>query len=322
MILSLINWNRMESNRLVHFDFARSLCVLWIVGFWHLQNYIQPAEKIAETPLTGMITDIVLACFTCLSGFFLKKYTFTKTRDVLFFLKRRFCRFFILLIISVISYGLIIKASISTMLMTILGVSLLIGDPMQTLWYFSMIVFFYFITPLLLWKYSCKWYNYVVAAVLFVILILCVNYCGSDNRLLLYYPFFILGLFVNLQRIINLYHSMIYLVLIFVLSFQETSNQFWTYAVMILGVLLLLSICRIICSYFELSKIVYPIAFSSMCAYLFHRQVFCIFVVLVRVICRTDYFNWYVSIFAVLCVFLVAFCVQYAYNRFENRYLK
>lgn len=74
-------------HRVLEFDFARSLCVLWIVGFWHLYKWLSIEYYLSGVALeiSARITMIVLGTFTFISGWFLQKYTFSCFHDVLFF---------------------------------------------------------------------------------------------------------------------------------------------------------------------------------------------------------------------------------------------
>ena len=92
----------MGNNRLIEFDFCRSICVLWIVGFWHLQYYLAPEFQLEGNTweICRVLTNGVLATFTFLSGFFLKKYTFSNINDVYDFYKKRLVRFYPLYAIS------------------------------------------------------------------------------------------------------------------------------------------------------------------------------------------------------------------------------
>ena len=81
--------------RIVLFDIARSLCVLEIVGFWHMLDYINCNNIYVRTIGCG-ITYSVLACFTFISGFFLgQKETSTKK-----FYYSRLKRFFLPLLLT------------------------------------------------------------------------------------------------------------------------------------------------------------------------------------------------------------------------------
>lgn len=59
--------------RVLFLDFARMLCMLWIVGVWHMQAYLSDGFAV-QNRITENVTIGVLATFTFISGFFLGGY--------------------------------------------------------------------------------------------------------------------------------------------------------------------------------------------------------------------------------------------------------
>ena len=178
--------------RNLKFDFARAICVLWIVGFWHLINYLPQECRLQGNALTicKEITYGVLACFTFLSGYFLKKYDFNSINDTVTFYKKRLIRFYPLFVLAT-SCFLVSGSSLRQVLYAIFGLSLFLPPPIATLWYFSMLLFFYLCTPLLKMKESVKM-MFVFIAVLIVLFVF--GYFFADKRFIMYLPFYILGL--------------------------------------------------------------------------------------------------------------------------------
>lgn len=91
--------------RIKYVDIARALCVIWIVCFWHMNQYlideckIFPSDSyIREVALN--ITDGVLALFTLISGYFMSKKEVYDKKGILEFYKKRLLRFEIPLILS------------------------------------------------------------------------------------------------------------------------------------------------------------------------------------------------------------------------------
>ena len=82
--------NIKANKRNLTLDITRAICILWIVGVWHLQDYF--AQLNFANDVTKMITAGVLVTFTFLSGLFLGK----KKISALQFYQGRLKRFYIL----------------------------------------------------------------------------------------------------------------------------------------------------------------------------------------------------------------------------------
>lgn len=74
----------LSKSRDLSFDVTRVVCTLWIVGIWHLMNYIPNQAPAALTTGIGEpVTITALSCFMFISGYFLRKYPFRDRADVL-----------------------------------------------------------------------------------------------------------------------------------------------------------------------------------------------------------------------------------------------
>lgn len=78
------------NDRKKYLDCARAVCMLYIVGFWHLFDY---TGKNIVNPLTSQITYGVLAVFTFISGYFWGKKKITDMKSVLSFWIKRLIHF-------------------------------------------------------------------------------------------------------------------------------------------------------------------------------------------------------------------------------------
>ena len=79
------------NDRKKYLDCARAVCMLYIVGFWHLFDY---TGKSIVNPLTSQITYGVLATFTFISSFFLGRKKITDMKSVLSFWGKRLIHFY------------------------------------------------------------------------------------------------------------------------------------------------------------------------------------------------------------------------------------
>ena len=145
----------MKQERVIEFDCARALAMLYIVGFWHLRNYsvlrlesIDYAERIAEIISLG-----ALGTFTFISAFFLSKNKINTKIELFNFYKKRWMRLYPLFFISCLTLFLMSTKSfdvygnkiyfenIYQFIFTILGLGCFANTPPRTVWYASMIIF-------------------------------------------------------------------------------------------------------------------------------------------------------------------------------------
>ena len=71
--------------RIKFLDCSRALCMLWIVGIWHMQEYM---GLNFQNPITKNVTAGVLATFTLISGYFIGKNKFEGKENILRFFKK------------------------------------------------------------------------------------------------------------------------------------------------------------------------------------------------------------------------------------------
>ena len=181
--------------RVLLFDIMKALCVIEIVTFWHVLDYTPLVYS--KVPWGEQLTFTALSAFTFASGFFLGKKQITALQ----FYKSRLKRFMIPLLVSVLAFYFLHLTSLKAVCLAPVGLSCFI-DPMPlTLWYFSMIILFYWITPLLLWKVWTmpsveRMINIIVRSVMIYLMMVLL---GVEERVQMYYFFYILGIIVDIH---------------------------------------------------------------------------------------------------------------------------
>ena len=128
--------------RELSFDIARAFCMLYIIGVWHFDDYL-PCENHFILKYGNVLTICVLASFTYISGFFMGKKHLTVSEFYLNRLKRFYILFFIASILMFLWKDPLLFVK------TITGVSNFVTPYPTTLWYISMLMVFYFVTPVL-----------------------------------------------------------------------------------------------------------------------------------------------------------------------------
>lgn len=245
------------------------------------------------------------------------------------FYKKRLARIYPLFAISCTSLLLLhylmniqLISGVSQYIFTMLGLSIIFTPAPGTIWYISMILLFYMITPLLLYKNAEKSKVVILLKCLvlyaFFMLIKVMNNGLVDERLYMLLPIYCIGLMTEKSKILNnkcRYGRLFFGIIVFTgISYVESQYLYldfefkiaYTIFAEIVFLMFVIEFGKIFKGNMEhwLSKIGY----SSMCTYLFHRQIYGIFSKLL------GKFS-FVESFAVFCVvIIICFCIQKEYD--------
>lgn len=281
----------MTKQRDLSFDIARALSALWVVGIWHLFCYDKSMDYANWT--TQQITDVSLSVFMFISGYMLGKYRFGGWSDVKVFYKKRFWRFYILYLVASVSLyvggwliGNQMYASTEQFVLSFLGLNVLFPPHLGTLWFISMIMFFYLITPLLSYQWKSRSVNYIVAIVLYVFFFVWREITGYvESYVFLMFPMYALGLLMPREITNNAKKNWALVVIglvlfvalsqvVKILSHFELLSLFLKLICLWGGALFVLGVSEFLVRVTFSRKAFEWVAYSSLCAYLFHRQVF------------------------------------------------
>ena len=299
------------------FDIARALCVLEIVGFWHMIDYINcydPTIRLVGWGLTGA----VLSCFTFISGFFLGK---KQVIDVKSFYVLRLKRFFVPLFITTLFFvamGQIM--SVKQFIFTLTGLTCFFPNlqPM-TIWYFSMIIVLYLITPFLLGESKNKFLLKSFSIFLFFLLLYHVQHL--DHRILLYYPFYVVGILSSQESVVKVVQNNVIGCMVFVLwiviCFCVKDKSLMEYMVMnVFGVYLILFISqKVEHNIPKLNNIFSYLSYASMFAYLFHREVYMVFQILFKKLLNFEAIPIIVVPIMIIILFIASYYGQKTYDK-------
>ena len=271
-------------NRDLRYDIARDISILWIVLVFHLSAYLGAGYNLNNNFSCNNITWASLGCFSFISGLFIGKRDLVSRRDIFEFYKKRLLRIYPLFLLSAVCLYLIDFNGLVETLYGLLGISAFTGHQPLTLWFISMILLFYLISPLLLRKTLIA---RILSSVMvfFVLGILFKLHC-CDIRVLFNFFCYVMGVIVlktNMQRnkigenlLDNIYFS-VTTILVYCLFLMFASGSFVSPAVKAivacLGVVAILSLASILNTlmYRRNSILFSNIAYSSMALYLFHR---------------------------------------------------
>ena len=319
----------MERNKSI--DIIRALCALEIIAFWHLCDYTVKPLNDEWNYIGSILTMISLGCFSYISGFCLQKYQFRRFEDVTQFYKKRVIRIYPLFFVSALSLyvaGFITSSSwfhdSSQFVLTIFGLTPLVPPTVGTLWYISMAIFFYLITPILKWG-GYQRYGYLFCTLLYLLLIgvhVVTQKAFVDEKLLFYYPAYVFGLYSNqnLSRRMVIISSVLFAVMIIGLNINSSLLKIAPFtALLICSVIPALRwSSSLIESNGKIVRIATLISYSSMAAYLFHRHIYTI-AQLVIGNGEKRFVTLCSGVILVMFVFSISYFIQKCYDLLSNR---
>lgn len=277
------------SKRILTFDILRAFCVFWIVCIWHLTNYVMETwwgEVIYNSAICSKITNIVLALFMFISGLFSNSLQVNSYKDIFEFYKKKFFRFYILYVISILTiiyadYSPVLTffpGGFSQIFLSFFGLATIFNNAPSTLWFMDLLLFFTLITPFIIKFDGIRKKVYIVF--IWLIFFLLNRYTDYiDSRIVLYYPYYVLGLNFTPKQIIEIAENIkviIYLFVCVAILCLIPNNFLCQYLYITFFVFFLIFLARkmenVIYKYSRWVWIVYILSYSSLCVYLFHRQ--------------------------------------------------
>lgn len=305
--------------RIVQIDAMRALCILYIVGYWHLFNYTSAFPGFYNAA-TVRLTVAVLGLFVLVSGYLAGQRG--REEGAMAFYRARFLRIYPLYLLALALFGFFRIADWQTLTKAALLVSMFAGPPPPTLWFITMIMLFYLATPWLLALQARKM-GFFVWCGLAVLVLYGGRHLGLaiDVRLAMYLPCYFLGLYLARQDFasIRLPFSLLGAgaVLGLVVSLPaagDMENSFLSLPWALAGAAVLFALCRRMLPGTRLPPLVGIVSTASYAMYLLHRPLFMLF--------KKVYFPaeglWqvlYLAGFALPLVIVLSWLVQHAYDR-------
>lgn len=277
----------MKQTRDLQFEYVRVIATIWIVGFWHMPNFVE-VPNLSPTIMgeLGYVTTCMLATFMFISGYFLSKYTFNTKAEILSFYKKRLTRFFPLFFISAfLLYRLGFNPDPLQLLFTLTGLSSYFGHQSVTIWFISLLFSLYMCTPLisrLLGKIRygvlAKLFSVVAFSIVFIYALSCSPF-DYDYRITYTMPFYGLGLVLGRETIIKDISSKWYVMffsgtLLVVLHYTRIRGISFLYIDTIVAMMLLFCLCYWLSHFLHTGKLISMLSYATMAMYLFHRPIF------------------------------------------------
>lgn len=182
--------------RLPWIDGLRAVCALYIVGFWHLMDYVG-AWPGYHNAVTQRLTVMVLGLFVLLSGFLLGQGAVAPGwAGLRRFWSRRLRRIYPLYLLALLAFWGIGLIGLKGVAKAALGLSMVWGPPPPTLWFVTALLVYYAVAPWLIRALDQGRTAGLAAAGLIaaVLAVLVLGGGHGDRRLLLYFPAFAAGL--------------------------------------------------------------------------------------------------------------------------------
>lgn len=267
------------STKIKSFDTARAIGMIYIIAVWHLANY---TSMLNLQPYGTYVTYGVLGMFMFISGWLLnEKYVITKVTEIRLFAKRRILRLMPLYLIALITFYYSGVFNLRTLLLALLGLSSFFPPQPPTLWFVSLIIDFYLLFPLLSYR-KHHFSDCFFCIVYFSIILIDSLTPNIDKRFLIYFPCFYAGILFNrlrlLPNMLKWQNLLISIILFFICLSLDKFIQIRTLRLANCTVIALTFTTIIIYISNALTRLsVYKIfswvAYSSMAAYMFHRQI-------------------------------------------------
>jgi peptidoglycan/LPS O-acetylase OafA/YrhL len=272
---------RLNEVKIISIEYLRAFSMLYIVGYWHLFDYTTSFPE-WKNSFTYVLSLIVMGLFVVISGF-LVGGSGRKSNSPMHFYKTRLVRIYLLYALTVVLFYFYGFNGGATSIKSLFFVSMVYGPPPTTLWFINMLALFYLATPFLL-RLAGNPVNYVlfIIAVLVTIWIFFTTTENVDERILLYFPCFCIGVYCSRYgletRAVNIGSAFLLFAIGVFFSFTRidsgTFNSLKYLFLIVSCSYLIFAISYINEDKFKNFKIVSLISYSSFAMYLFHRPIY------------------------------------------------
>ncbi len=305
-------------HRYLELDMIRALGIIWIVGFWHMSDYV---GYTINGFFASYFTESIMAAFFFLSGLLLNEHKSIITRkDKGNYISRRIQGFIIPFAISVITLlPLQWFTSVKQAILTITGLSAFFPPMAGTLWFSSILILYYifgFFFLSITDERIKKLLSVVLIGIILIYILFFDNAFRTDWRLITFAPIYIISLnikpdiLIHLQKRHRLFIIVICLVVISIVCICKNTCIKRTVGYISFVFLMLMLSIQIMSMQLMKKKRVIPsvigkIGIASSFAYFFHRQYFIILRGVYKRLMGNDVINPCLAYCFILPVFFV-----------------
>lgn len=303
--------------RSVFFDVLRLVCILNVIAVIHARQYsVKLCQAIdSHFPAWGYIVGSMAALFFA-SGYLLSKAnTISNAHDVVVFAKKRILRILPLYAVALVTIPF--PASAWRKALMLIGINNFTRFTLSTLWFVSILIVFYVLFSIMELLKRCKLrYALLFAFLSEAFFVVGGRFLGFEARMLYYFPFFVLGI---VAADLKMTERQMFIVAIPVAAvYFGLRFMGWIDGVEVvlrpLRFFVILAVAYIASMVFPCGRFWGILAYSSFCAYLFHRQIYDVF--LHKWFHLPDGYERCLLIYALVpLTFAVGYCIQFGYDR-------
>jgi len=317
-----------STSRIERFDLLRCFAILYIVGLWHIKDYVSNMFLCTASELTMYVT---LGIFVFMSGYLTSRSysaNATTSKSYSTFLARRFIRIYPLYAFSGVLFLITGLITIRELICQLLLIDMILSISCATLWFVSMTCLFYIVFPFLVSRFNLSTFFLRSLAVVVVIIVLRTCFNIVDTRLMLYFPVFLFGVITERKQLLHYICRRNVVILCTLLGISVCLlyiNYDRSYIKFILQIIFInscvppLLFLAGIYPNTENNQIISRLSYSSFCMYLLHRPIFDVLLRFYNPISDIHRLC-YLILIGLPLTFISAYVTQAGYDGLRRRY--
>jgi len=307
-------------------DLLRASAIVYIVGILHINDYI---NGYLIFPGEGVVTESFLSIFVFISGYLLaiNNRLISNKDEVKFFARKRFFRLYPLYFFALLLFWFCSFMSVKSLIVHALLLNILIGKSIPTLWFVSMICFYYLLFPIIVMGYALKRTLLIIGIIISTMVLVHAKTGLIDMRLIIYMPSFVFGVIVGKHNFLEKFHKFNTIVLssfsVFILlSYQylQFPDSQWREFNQVLLMLAVIPSSILFGDKLamHINKYLYKnLAYASFCMYLFHRIIYFILTNIYSSPSQPVMFA-YLFFLGVPLIYIISFIFQKKYDKYSH----
>jgi peptidoglycan/LPS O-acetylase OafA/YrhL len=311
--------------RNLELELLRFLCILSIVGYWHMFNYTEAFPQYKNI-FTIRIIWIILAVFAFLSGYFTGKANIELSKKSLYlFFRKRLTRIYPLYLLALILFSILNINTLGTSIKASLLISMFFKPAPPTLWFINMLLIFHILSPFLADQIK-KGHLYRLLGIFIlssgVLLVSHLLFKNVDFRIITYFPAYLFGIIISLKGDNYINKKICFFVFIAGTFISLLLYQNRIQVDRLSSIFMLTTAPYFIFLFFKkkitipdkLKLLILNLSFSSYCMYLFHRP---IYIITTKVYFPESGFLQilYLVFFSLPCIIIFSYFVQKTYDK-------